>query len=205
MDILAVGPWVLLGVGTLSLLGALFISLTRKEGKSPWIIWVFGFGISGVGIYGPVFLSSYGSFLKTIADLKSDPTAQAYSSAFDKIGNGDLSAEHADVVLQYAIAQPVEATDSLLQVAITKAKDPAGKRALENAKTLYLEKQASVRFVARALEQSPNPSLQLDSLDAVTRTMVARKLLEIPPSNLQRMNIDRNRIAMYSKEKRRIG
>lgn len=182
MDILSVGPWILLAVGTVILLGAVWAVFKGKQAKSVWMMWVVGFGVSGVAIYGPAFLGQYSEFVKVLMQLQSDPTKETYASAFDKVAAGTFPAAYDSIIVQVALSQPVDGMDSLLNASLGKAKDEKRKLILTDAAATWTAKKVGANEIAQRIKNTPNAEQTLARVDPVTRSLVARALLNEPAS-----------------------
>ena len=130
MDIQIIGPWVLLGVGVLTLIGALWVTVRQIAPRRSWILWVFGFAIAGVGAYGPLFLKPYGEFLDVVFRMQDSPGPDTHKEVFKMIGDRQVPPKYQKLALAYALENPVEGMDELLEKAIENSTDPRGKQAL---------------------------------------------------------------------------
>lgn len=184
MNIQAIGPWVLLGVGTLALLAAVLGSLRRPPPKGLWMPWIFGFAIAGVGVYGPVFLQSYTEFVKVLLEMQEAPSPKTYAQVFEKVGSGELPADYSEIALSYSLERPVEGMDRLLENAIKNATDPKGKEALLDAQKTLEGKQQAAEVLETAIERGTVPPETIRRLDAATRSM-----LRISDERLRKWNI----------------
>ena len=198
MDILQVGPWVLLGIGSVILLGALWGMLRQKPVKSVWIMWIIGFAVSGVGIYGPVFLSSYSGFVRTLLELQRSPSPETYSAALQKVAEGKFPARYDSVIVYVCLNQPVDGMDSLIQASLTNARDDQRKKILEGAKAAWAGKKIAAKEVSRQIHGSPDIEAKLASLDPVDRSLVARSLLQMPVAEAEPEKIDRSVLKMMA-------
>lgn len=204
MDILQVGPWVLLGIGAVTLLGALWGTLRQKQAKSIWMMWIIGFAVSGVGIYGPIFLSSYSEFVKTLLELQRSPSRESYSAALQKVAEGQFPARYDSVIVYVCLNQPVDGMDSLIQVWLTHAKDDQRRKTLEEAKTAWAGRKVAAKELGVRIHESPDGEAKLASLDPVSRSLVARSLLQRPVTEAEPERIDRNalrRLAVFPGQK----
>lgn len=185
-----VGPWVMLILGSLTILGALYATvIAGQTRKSIIVLWIFGVAMVGIGSYGPVFLSDYGDFVNTLLSMNSSPSKETYQQAFDKVAGGKLSGDYGDIVVRYAVNHPVEGTDSLLHTSIRTAKDPAGRQVLLSADTLLTQKLATARLLSETVVRDTAAEQTIQNFDPATRSLVARSLLRLPPQERARLHI----------------
>jgi hypothetical protein len=196
MNIQAIGPWVLLGVGTLALLAA----VKQPTPKGLWMPWVFGFAIAGVGVYGPVFLHSYSEFVKTLLAMQKAPSPDTYADVFQKVGSGDIPPDYGKIALSYSLERPVEGMDQLLETAIQKATDPQGKQALIEAKKTLEGKQQAAEALETAIMRGTVPAESIRHFDPATRSRVARPLLKLPDERLRELRINRDELREFDRE-----
>ncbi|MDE0006618.1 MAG: hypothetical protein OXQ29_28345 [Rhodospirillaceae bacterium] len=124
-----VGPWVLLVIGSLLMLAALYVAVAQQ--RRPLTLLLFGLLSIGVGIHGPLFMGEYAKFLKVVlAMVRDEDQERAYRVAFDGIARGDFSADLQEIALGYARSHPVPNMDSLLSEAIEGASNEPGQQAL---------------------------------------------------------------------------
>ncbi len=138
MTIAVVGPWVLLVLGTVGVVAGMWTTLRGRQGAGPLVLLAFGALLAGVGVYGPVFLSSYDTFVKAVVPMTKTADRTTYTKAFDQVGSGALPAGYADLALSYALRKPIAGMDTLLDSAAHRASDPAGAQALQSARTALL-------------------------------------------------------------------
>lgn len=187
MNIQTVGPWILLGVGTVTLLGAAFVSVRHSAPKGLWLMWVFGFAIAGVGVYGPAFLEPYGKLIRPIMAMLASPNAATYNAVFDKVASGELPPEYQDIGLAYALERPIEDMDQLFTEAIQNSTDPAGKLALEEAQATLEGK----KLVADELAKRSSLTVEdIKRFDPTTRQLVSGRLLQLPNATLIERNLN---------------
>lgn len=198
MSIGDVGPWVLLGVGTVILLGAVWGVFKGKQAKSLWMMWIVGFATSGVAIYGPAFLGQYGEFVKVLMQLQSNPTPETYSKALDEVAAGKFPAAYDSVIVQFALSQPVEGMDSLLQHSLGKATDETRRQILANAAATWTARKEAAKEIGRHLSESDDPEAKLASFDPVTRSLVAKSLLKESSSESFPAKFDREKLKKLS-------
>ena len=65
MEITYVGPWVLLCVGGLLTVAAIYVAVVQR--RQPILLLIFGFLFAGVGIHGPLFMGPYAKLLRAPA------------------------------------------------------------------------------------------------------------------------------------------
>jgi hypothetical protein len=198
MSIVTVGPWILLGVGTVILLGAVWAVFKGKQAKSLWMMWIVGFATSGVAIYGPAFLGQYGEFVKVLMQLQSNPTPETYSKALDDVASGKFPAAYDSVIVQFALSQPVEGMDSLLQHSLERATDKQGKEILTDAAATWSAKKEVAKEISRHLAGTTDIEIKLASFDPVTRSLVARALLKESADASSTPKFDKEKVKKFS-------
>lgn len=206
MEILQVGPWILLGVGVVILLGALWGALRQKPAKSLWIMWIIGFAVSGVGIYGPVFLSSYSQFVQTLLQLQKSPSPETYSAALQSVAEGKYPSSYDSIIVNFALSQPVDGMDSILQLSLGKAKDSEHRKFIADAQSAWSGRKAAARELGHRIHENPDGEAKLASLDPVTQSLVARSLLQEPVTEGEPERINRvmlKRLAVFPGQRER--
>ena len=191
MAIAVVGPWVLLVLGTAGVVAGMWTTLRGRAGAGPFLLLVFGALLAGVGVYGPVFLGSYGTFVKAVVPMTTTADRSTYAQAFDQVGSGALSAAYTDLALSYALRNPIAGMDTVLDSAARRATNPAGAQALRAARSAYLAQQSAAAQATSAVLADPNPARRLRDLDPTTRMLVARRLTTLPDSTLARARLER--------------
>jgi len=193
MGITLVGPWVLLVVGALTLLAAIWLWIKRTTVKSA--IWssVFGMALAGVGVFGPDFLDPYGDFLQKVFNAMGSPSETTYAEVVDQIASKDVPPEMRELGLSYMMDNPIEGMDSLFAAGAEKTRNLDAKNALSSARETL-----EARSLAAAAVLSPRPPmLRPDSarpeirLNDAVRKELAKPLLAQPDSVLRRYNIPR--------------
>jgi len=188
------GPWVLLVLGTGGVVSGMWTTLRARPGAGPFLLLAFGALLAGVGVYGPVFLGSYGTFVKAVAPMTTTADNATYRQAFDQIGSGALPTAYADLALAYALRNPIAGMDTLLDSAVSRARDPAGAAALAQARSVYQAQQRDAAQAARVVLSARNPVAQLRGLEPATRVLVARRLGTLPDTTLRRAGIARGEL-----------
>jgi hypothetical protein len=202
MNILQIGPWVLLVIGAATLILAVVNSVNHGISKGRWLLWIFGFALCGVGIYGPEFFSSYTTFIQTISGLYTAATQKSVDDALMKIGRGDLTPQYSDITAQYILSHAPEGIDSMLDCSIAAALSRDGKEILINAKSVLRGMRTSATLVRKSLQSSENASALIDSLDPAMQAMVADEIMRLPDSLRLSIGIDRNKLTMLKSHKR---
>jgi hypothetical protein len=192
MQIAVIGPWVLLVLGVVTLLAAVWASVTKPNPTRLWLMWVFGLAIAGIGIYGPVFLGPYQQFIGAITAMQEKPNQDTYKEAFVKVGKGELPPRYQEVVLAYALDRPVPDMANALKGAISQATDPQGKVALEKtAQSLQEKKAVAEQITKNILNEGPSARTKLETLDPTTKSLVSEELRKQPDSTLRAVQLDR--------------
>lgn len=175
MEITIVGPWILLVIGALLMLAAIYVA-TVQRGK-PSSLLLFGFLSIGVGIHGPLFMGQYADFWRAVLPITSESMdPEAYQDLFRRIGHGDFDAELQDVALRYALGRPIQDMDRLLTEAIASATNDQGRGILEKTKLAWDGKVKVANQLARQVENAPR-DVEIEAFDPETRALVAEELL----------------------------
>lgn len=139
MDLETIGPWVLFATGILLLWGAIGSHLFSQRDRSIWPLLIFGLAAAGTGIYGPLFLRDYGSFVEKLSSLhqaaQANPTdpeqaakaLEAYSEFFNEVAAGDVSEEVASAGLALTLAYPLPGMEEKLSYAVSAAENTTGR------------------------------------------------------------------------------
>ena len=178
MEITTVGPWILLVIGALLMLAAIYVAAVH-QGK-PSSLLLFGFLSIGVGIHGPLFMGQYADFWRAVLPITSESMdPKAYQDLFRRIGQGDFDTKLQDVALRYALDRPIQDMDRLLTEAIASATNDQGRSALERTKLAWAGKVKVANQLARQVESVPLDveDLEIEAFDPATRTLVAEELL----------------------------
>jgi hypothetical protein len=183
-----VGSWVLITIGAVTLLMALWLTFKQANLKFIIIAWAFGLAATGSGTFGPDFLEHYGALIKPLVDMLKIPNAQTYSTFFQEVATGKVPAGQSDLGLSYALENPVEGMDSLLAEAERVAVDVAAREKLVAARTDLRLKAAAAAALLGPLEEMGPPVL----LDSVSAAKLARPLMALPDSALLRLEVDRD-------------
>ena len=181
MDIEIIGPWILLGVGVIVLLGAVAGTLLGKAAKTLALMWIFGGLLSGVGVYGPGFLASYSQFLRVMSPMVETPTDATYSAVLSRIGRGNLRPEHQEIALAYVLDRPLPDMEALLDDAIAEATDESGQAALTAARRALQGQHEVAHHLAEEIRTSQASAQVIDRFDPTTQSLVARELTKQPP------------------------
>lgn len=189
-DVGTVGPWVLLALSFLTILGAIWTTVSGTAAKGVWMMWVFGGGMAGVGIYGPSFLLTYSEALKVMTAMSQSPGTSTFTNAFNLIANGKMPQDLGKVAVAYALENPLENMDDALNQAIAQGKDPAGKAMLEGARQSLEGKKFVAEQLATRLPEGEPAAVKLKKFDPATRALVARSLLKRPELELRPLALD---------------
>lgn len=199
MTMPAIGPWVLLAVGAIVLLGALWGTLKPNGPKSLWLAWIFGLACAGTGIYGPMFLSSYADFLKTLEQLQSNPSQETYTTALQKIADGEFTPQQSDVVLRYLTSQPSEGLDTLLTRYSQNAKDSVAKQQLAESGTALSQRLALVGKGAEKLDAEGTLQQRVTSFDQTTKNLIANSVLKKPDSEISALKFNKDALKNWAR------
>lgn len=189
MEITYIGPWILLSLGTLLMLAAVYIAVVQ-QGR-PVSLLTFGFLSIGVGIHGPLFMGQYAKFFRVMVSLVStaDADPETYKVVFDRIGQGDFDPELQKIAVGYALSRPIEDMDRLLDEAIGGATNDQGRAALQQ---LAEESAARVREqkVFAALRHSPRSAQLIASLEQGRTLQEATTRIEQGTTSLAKIEIE---------------
>lgn len=202
MDIQVIGPWVLMGLGTVGVLGAVLVSVKQTAPKGLWMMWFFSFAILGVGVYGPAFLEPYSKFIQPLLAMQQSPSATTYKAVFEDVASGELPPEYQGIALAYALERPVEGMEELLDEAISASTDPVGKLALRGARESLDGKK---RVAAELLRDQELTAERIERFDPATRAMVIRPLLKLSDDSLRERNLRRDVITALDAPRTRRG
>ncbi len=202
MDIQVLGPWIIMGLGTVGVLGAVFVSVRQTAPKGLWAMWFFSFAILGVGVYGPAFLEPYGKFVQPLLAMLQSPSAATYKAVFEDVASGELPPEYQEIALAYALESPVEGMEELLDEAISGSTDPAGKLALRGARESLDGKK---RVAAELLRDQGLTAERIKRFDPATRALVIRPLLKQTDDSLRERNLSREALRKLNTPRARRG
>ena len=195
MDITSIGPWALLALGIVVVLGALWLSVKGRQFKLILPAWIFGMALSGIGVYGPAFLKPYGEFLEPILSMMESPGTETYSAFFNDVAEGKMPEPYQNLGLSYALNNPIEHMDSILEDAEKKAPTESSKVPLTNARAdLEARALASATLVDETSFRRTAPTRPSRFFDRKTQSNAARTLLALPDSTLRGLNLDRARL-----------
>ena len=155
MEITYVGPWILLGIGTLLMLAAVYIAVAQQ--RKPLILLTFGLLSVGVGIHGPLFMGQYAEFFRAMSRMVGTANSETYGPVLERIGQGDFTPELQDIALSYALDHPIPDMDQLLSEAIAGATNEEGRNALENFDSAYEERALEQMLTSTILPLTSKP------------------------------------------------
>lgn len=200
METQVLGPWILVGLGAVGVLGAVYVSVKQTAPKGLWLMWVFSFAILGVGVYGPAFLVPYSKFIQPLLAMQQSPDAITYKAVFDDVANGELPPEYQEIALAYALESPVDGMEELLDEAISSSTDPIGKRALRRARESLDGKK---RVAEELLSHHDLTAELIERFDPATRSLVIRPLLRMTDERLRDRNLGREALKALDALRRR--
>lgn len=183
METQVLGPWILVGLGAVGVLGAVYVSVKQTVPKGLWLMWVFSFAILGVGVYGPAFLEPYSKFIQPLLAMQQSPDATTYKAVFDDVANGELPPEYQEIALAYALESPVDGMEELLDEAISSSTDPVGKRALRRARESLDGKK---RVAEELMSHHDLTTERIERFDPATRRLLIPGLLKMSDDTLRR-------------------
>lgn len=192
MNILTIGPWFMLGLGVVTVLGAVvFRTIHPKEG-TPWGMLIFGVLLGGVGIWGPGFLKPYGEWIGNLSNLINNPGSESITTFIEGIEEGKMPEEIQKIGLNYIVDNPVPGvTDSILEDAIDRIPDdsPIEKVFVEALGNLR-GRQAAADQLINAAGLSDTGTQRLRELDPAMRVMIIQRAERIGPSALQARGVN---------------
>lgn len=193
MDIVTVGRWVLLAIGAVTLLGAVWFKLRNPE-KNPFWMWVFGLLIAGIGAFGPEFMPKYGDWLAKVADMIRSPGVESYMKFFDSVGNEEIPVELRELGVNYAISHPIDGMENILEKAINRTPENTdGKKALEWAYESFQDKK---RAIDQLLMTGPSVD-RAKQFDQETGALIYYRLKQLPQDQIQQFGIKPTLIPQY--------
>lgn len=191
MDILLVGRWIMLIIGTLALLGAIWITL---KGRSVFLMWAFGVLLIGIGSFGMEFMPKYSDWLSKLSDMIKNPGKESYEAFFASVSKQKLPAELQQIGIEYAVSHPIEGIESIIKGVIDRTpENTEGRKALNWAMENFKGKE---RVIDQILESKPK-SEAVQNFDKATGEQVFNKLNKLPPDKLRTLEIDPGSIKSY--------
>lgn len=196
MDILFVGRWVLLVLGVVTVLVALFVIAKPPIKPIAHPLWPLAFGglFLGIGVFGLEFIPQYRLWLKSLTNMVENSGVESYEAFFTKVGTQKIPPAIQEIGINYAISNPVKEMDTILSKTITKAPDNTeGKRALIWAKDNYEGKQ-------REIDHLVTSKVNIDSARKFTPgtiRLMHDKIRDLPDGEKRRLEIDANTIRTY--------
>lgn len=185
MNITHIGPWVLLGTGVVVVAVSLYVVVAQK--RTPVVLLVFGALFAGVGIHGPLFMGPYAEFLRAFASMTGTPGPESYQEVFKRIGEGGFDPELQQLALTWAMENPVEDMETILDGAIDSATNDAGRDTLMSAREAIEGKRIVADQLARQAVISPESAAAISDFDPATRTAVSNELLTRSPEQLRQL------------------
>ena len=192
MTVLTTGPWVLLGLGVITIIGALVFRIIHPRGGKPWAMYIFGLALVGVGIWGPGFLIPYGGWIGNLSDLIDNPGQQSIAEFVKDVEEGKMPEEIEEIGLNYIVANPVPGvTDSILEGALTRTpSDSRSESILKDALDNLRGRQAAADHLLEISGPSTTSTQGLRQLDPNTREMIFQRAQRLSPQQLQMMSVN---------------
>jgi hypothetical protein len=190
MDIVSIGRWIMLIIGALALLVAIWTTL---KGKGGFLMWVFGVLLVGIGSFGMEFIPKYGDWMKRLSDMIKSPGKESYEAFFTSVSKQKLPAELQQMGIEYAVSHPVEGMDSIIKGVTDQTQNPNGKKALNWTIENFEGKQ---RVIDQILECKPTSEVVQD-FDQATAKQVFDKLEKLSPEKLRMLDIEPGSIKNY--------
>jgi hypothetical protein len=150
-EVISIGPWVLLIVGSLMLLAGAVSQLMGNGTNWPWI-WIFGLGTAGIGVYGTAFLEPYGKWMEVVALMVREGSPASYERAFAAVADGKMPPEIQEVALNYAINNPIEGMVGMADEARARGKNQQGEETLEVFQQKVIRQESMAREIRADIE-----------------------------------------------------
>jgi hypothetical protein len=201
MTPLNVGMFAMIAAGFAGMAVALIVLSKRvSDGiKRPMVTSCISVLLLGVGTFGPSFMDPYGRLLGTLLGTKGDDAdAKKYEDYFKQVADGKGGDEQeTEVRLAHTLNYPVDNMDALLQKAIDKGTDEAGKQRLLSLKVAFDRKQQiasdSIKDAApkSGAAASPAPAkLRLEAQEPAVKRLMQRQLQAMPKAERDRLAAD---------------
>jgi hypothetical protein len=188
---ISVGRWVMLTLGVLALLGAIWMAL---KAKGSLLMWVFGVLLLGMGSFGMEFIPKYSDWLGKLSDMIKNPGKESYGAFFASVGKQTLTPDIQQIGIDYAINHPIEGMESLLKGMIDQTpENTGGRKALDWAMENF---QGKRRVIDQILESKPRSEV-VRSLDRATAEQVFDELRKLTPERLRLLDIPPGSINSY--------
>lgn len=156
---------------------------------------VFGFGMLGVGAFGPAFLTDYGDWLKNLASLRPGEEAEGYKKAIDDIAGGAVPREYRQLATAYMLQNPVENLDRMLDDGARKARGDS-KALLQNTRVELTRKKDVARLATAASTGAGTTTAPVSKFDTTSLRLLKPNVreLRIDPKALDRVLREREAI-----------
>ena len=197
MDILTIGPWVLLALSVLLVAVAAYAVVKQlPRGLMPSLF--FGVLLGGLAIHGIAFLDPYGKLLQQVADSPSEAT---YERAFDAIGRGKVPEPYERAIVALSLQNPTENLEQTFAASIAEASDGGGKRVLSEAQEALRSEKRTAQLAQKGLELGNQfNEIEIGRLPVATRHHIVDALLERPDIELRAQGLDRARLRELTPE-----
>ena len=189
MAITTVGPWVLLLVGVVTVLGAVWLTVTKPDVRRPWWMWVFGVLLCGTGVYGPAFLTDYASFLKTLKTLSDEPSEANYQAFLQDMADGDVPESVQDAGTALMLQHPIPQLERLVESAEVQASSPAVKAKLQSMQESLAAQKEQAQVLKSGLVGEAIEPITIFQLPAATRFHLADELEHEPEDVRARLHL----------------
>ena len=183
MEITIVGSWILLGLGILLVLAAIYLVCVRGADLIYIILLIFGVLCAGVGTHGPLFMGQYAKWLEIMLSIvkMEDPDPKTYRMFLERIAKGDFDPELQEIALNYLRNHPTQDLATLLTEAINSASNEQGKKVLQEAKQELVVKIEMVKLLSQKLRPE-----EIKALDPATQMLIKNELKRPPKHELNR-------------------
>jgi hypothetical protein len=195
MDILMIGRWVLLIIGSIAVIVAIVLTALKADPfRRLLLIWIFGVLLVGLGVFGLEFMPQYREWLNSLTNLVNNPGQESYKEFLTKAGNDELPATVQKIGINYAVNNPIQDLEKILDQAINNAPEgKTGKTELKEGLKTLKEKQ---NVVDQLLMTKPNPAL-VKKFDPATAELFYQKLTTLPETELRQLDINPEQLKLF--------
>ncbi len=156
MEPSAIGPYLLLGLGSVAIVAVIVGHFRELPAKSSILMWVFGIALLGIGSYGPAFLADYVGFVKALNQFAEAPGASEVAEFLDRADRAGVSSDArvavvVDVLGRKASVDEGNAVEAKAAVdeALEKLPQESENRAVLNDAKARMEAEFAVRDLAK--------------------------------------------------------
>ena len=156
---------------------------------------VFGFGLLGVGAFGPSFLKDYGDWLRVLASLQSGEQPEGYKKAISDIAEGGVPKEYRQLATAFMLQHPVENLETMLNEGAKKAQGDT-KVFLQNTKVELIRKKDVAKLATKAPPRPGMTTPAIRNFDTTSLRLLKPNArdLQIDPQDLDRVIREREAV-----------